>query len=380
MEIAKAYEITDAKIQFVSLVDKAANMKRFLITKAENGEAAFTSYGRIIKKDKQNHFVTGIVYEPLAEDAHGNYMTEQEITKAAYYFAKSGNKIDLQHSFEPLEGATVVESWIAKSDFVMEGSTEPIKKGTWLMTVEVTDEDIWKAIENKEITGFSMGGVGSYSKEDVQLNNSADTEKTSIFKKFASMFGFDVVEKKAPDEVTEDESQSNAIEKAGKKISGANREKLQGAYETLGALLEQFADPDPDEKKKDEEMEQSGTDDGKAAASPKGEAEEQPDTEHTPKPKEKEEKNLTKSEVEKMISETVADAVNKAFEAQQSATAETEIESVEAVLEEEVQKMVTKAVEEAIEPLLKTRGLSAQINGDNTKPVVKEQHYLHGIL
>ena len=30
-------------------------------------------------------------------------MTEQEITKAAYWFAKNGNQVDVQHSFEPLE-------------------------------------------------------------------------------------------------------------------------------------------------------------------------------------------------------------------------------------------------------------------------------------
>ena len=34
-KIEKAYAITDAKISFVSLVDKAANKKQFLITKAE---------------------------------------------------------------------------------------------------------------------------------------------------------------------------------------------------------------------------------------------------------------------------------------------------------------------------------------------------------
>ena len=33
-KIAKAYAITDAKISFVSLVDKAANKKQFLITKS----------------------------------------------------------------------------------------------------------------------------------------------------------------------------------------------------------------------------------------------------------------------------------------------------------------------------------------------------------
>lgn len=133
MNVEKAYEIKDARIKFVSLVDKAANLKKFLITKAESGKAEFTTCGRIVKADSDNHFVTGIVYEPMTEDAHGNYMTEEEITKAAYYFAKNGGSVDLQHSFEPLDGAEVVESWIAKADFSC--GNELIQKGTWLMTM-----------------------------------------------------------------------------------------------------------------------------------------------------------------------------------------------------------------------------------------------------
>ena len=125
--LKKAYEITDAKIQFVSLVDKAANKRKFLIKKEAGGRATFTTYGRIVKADAENHYVTGIVYEPMTEDSHGNFMTEAEITKAAYYFAKNGSKVDLQHSFEPMDGAAVVESWIAKADFDFGGET--IKKG-----------------------------------------------------------------------------------------------------------------------------------------------------------------------------------------------------------------------------------------------------------
>ena len=44
--LKKAYEITDAKISFVSLVDKAANKRQFLLKKADDGKASFTSYGR----------------------------------------------------------------------------------------------------------------------------------------------------------------------------------------------------------------------------------------------------------------------------------------------------------------------------------------------
>ena len=190
--LKKAYEITDAKIQFVSLVDKAANKRQFLIKKEDGGRAAFTTYGRIVKADAETHYVTGIVYEPMAEDSHGNFMTEAEITKAAYWFAKNGNKVDLQHSFEPLDGASVVESWIAKADFDIDGET--IKKGTWLMTVEVADESVWEGIEKGEITGLSMGGLGNYSEEDVELENVSKqetSEKKGLLKQLGENVGAD---------------------------------------------------------------------------------------------------------------------------------------------------------------------------------------------
>lgn len=195
--ITKAYAISDAKISFVSLVDKAANKKQFLITKAtEEGKKNFVTKGRIIKADTDSHFVTGIVYEPMVEDSHGNYMTEEEITKAAYWFAKNGNSVDLQHCFVKCEDVAVVESYIAKCDMEIEG--QPVKKGTWLMTVEVTNDEIWDAVEKGEITGFSMGGVGVYSEEDVDLSTieKADEPK-GLLKKLAKALGFEVVEKGA---------------------------------------------------------------------------------------------------------------------------------------------------------------------------------------
>lgn len=93
--IAKSYAISDAKIGFVSLVDKAANKHKFLITKSEGDTATIQIYGRIVKADEDKHYVTGIVYEPMTEDTDGNYMTEEEITKAAHWFMKNSGKPDI---------------------------------------------------------------------------------------------------------------------------------------------------------------------------------------------------------------------------------------------------------------------------------------------
>nr|MCR5823755.1 hypothetical protein [Lachnospiraceae bacterium] len=165
--IGKAREIYDAKIQFVSLVDAAANKRRFLATKAKDGTMHFVNYGRIIKSDDKSHFVTGVVYEPMTEDTDGEFMNAEEIQKAAYYYLKNFEKVDIQHSFEPDPSCAVVESWIAKADFSI--GNEKVKKGTWLMTVEVTDDDLWEKIEKGEITGFSMGGICAVSEEEVEL-------------------------------------------------------------------------------------------------------------------------------------------------------------------------------------------------------------------
>ena len=182
--IAKSYAISDAKIGFVSLVDKAANKHKFLITKSEGDTATIQIYGRIVKADEDKHYVTGIVYEPMTEDTDGNYMTEEEITKAAHWFMKNSGKPDIQHCFEKADNVEIVESYVAKSDMEIEG--QQIKKGTWLMTMEVADDDVWGKIEKGEITGFSMGGTGNYSTEDVDLsdpdNSIEKTQKKGIMK------------------------------------------------------------------------------------------------------------------------------------------------------------------------------------------------------
>ena len=457
--LKKAYEITDAKIQFVSLVDKAANKRQFLIKKEDGGKATFATYGRIVKADAENHYVTGVVYEPMAEDSHGNFMTEAEITKAAYWFAKNGNKVDLQHSFEPLDGASVVESWIAKADFDIDGET--IKKGTWLMTVEVADESVWEGIEKGEITGFSMGGLGNYSEEDVELDNVSKqetSEKKGLLKQLGKMLRLTVVEKGAMAELYEERSKGtlfwNAfnsleeilykydpitgrylyetdenkvrecleefsqiitsiltgggsvteaiqtdrpVEKAGKKMSGKNRETLKGIYESLGAFLREFDDPEPEEtgdpedtKKADKEEKQVTKQEVEgivekaveaALAKATNTAAKTPEEEETAEDETKKKETVTEAKKKgggcvTKSDELTPEGITAMVEAAITKALEPQHESVTA---EQVQEMITAAVAKAVDPVLKSRGLPTNLGGGVEK-AAGEQHYLHGIL
>lgn len=454
--VKKAYEITDAKISFVSLVDKAANKRQFLLKKAEDGRASFTTYGRIVKTDAENHYVTGIVYEPMAEDSHGNYMTAEEITKAAYWFSKNGDKVDLQHSFEPLDNATVVENWVAKADFKI--GDEVVKEGTWLMTVEVADESVWDSIEKGEITGFSMGGLGNYSEEDVDLSDVSKqqdvSEKRGLLKKLGEIMGIGVIEKGAMAELYEERSKGtlfwNAfnsleeilysydpitgrwryesdegrvrecledfsqiitsiltgkesitksiqtdrpVEKAGKKMSGKNRETLTGIYESLGAFLKEFDDPEPEEpevkdpddddpeddkegkevtKQEVESIVAKSVSEALAKATKTGETVEEPEVD----PEKKDgaagkEKDVKKSE------ELTPESINAMVEAAIAKALEPAHETVTA---EQVQEMISSAVAKAVEPVLKSRGLPSNLNSSGGTVEKAQEHYLHGIL
>lgn len=430
--VAKAYEITDARIQFVSLVGKAANKHTFLITKGEDGEASFTTYGKIVKADAESHYVTGIVYEPMTEDTDGNFMTEDEITKACHWFMKNGNKVDLQHSFEPLEQANVVESWIAKSEYEIEGNA--VKKGTWLMTVEVQDDGIWDAIQKGEITGFSMGGLGTYSEEDVDLESVNKQDKKGLLKQLANVLGFNVVSKGQVTEIYEEQTKADRFWNAFDALEGVLRQydwtEDKTVYETdedtIREALAEFGeiitailtDEEPIAKSlyqarpkeavgKSEEP--AGEDNPEAEAGDGVRKEMQDGEDDTNNNLEKEECEMKKEEVEAIVNEairkamepddepeTTEESVEKADEAEAEENTVTQ-ETIEKMVNDAVEKalkpeteedanaalqeMVNKAVAEAVEPILKARGLPTNLNGETTGEIKKDEtHFLHGIL
>lgn len=438
-KVKKAKEITDARISFVSLVDKAANKRQFLIVKDEEGKAAFTTYGKIIKTDSESHFVTGVVYEPMVEDAHGNYMTADEIAKAAYWFAKNGNRVDLQHNFVSADGTAVVESWIAKSDSNIGGAD--IKEGTWLMTVEITDDDLWQSIEKGEITGLSMGGLGVFSKEDTELSEAsvkkskgrvtkgavADSYKQAnisssfwnafdalrnglySYNGYTGVYTYQTDESKIKEaledfngiitELLTDASQSltkslfdckptpeaGRIEKSGRTLSAKNRAALQNLYDDLGTFL---ADADAEK----------GTEKQPA---------EKPETDKKTKTT-KEGKTMTKSEAEKLVQDAIAKALGQQTEQTPAAVTKAEDEeitpdfvqkAVDAAIkkalgqqeqEQKQEQQLTKAdLEGFIEAIVKKS--VAEVRGSRANPtnlndasgIVQksaDQHYLHGIL
>lgn len=434
-KVAKAYGITDAKILFVSLVDKAANQRQFLVTKAAAGKADFRTFGRIVKADSAAHYVTGIVYEPMVEDSQGNYMTAEEIEKAAHWFMKNAGDADIQHCFEKAEGVEVVESYVAKCDMEIEG--QPIKKGTWLMTMEVADDDVWDKIEKGEITGFSMGGTGVYSDTDVDISDpenpvakAGDTpEVRGLKQRIAKVLGFDVVAKGR----VKDNYKRNSV-----------RDNFWTAFYALSDYLLDYYNPETGkwEIQTDESVIRDALADfndivtglltstepiTKALnALPVEKSEESKKQLHSiheklgeylEKSEEQEEIEVTRTEIENIV----AEAITKAFAAQngqnppaegagegkptgavekgnsatdgaqtltQEALDQMVAEAVQKAMQpketpvspEQMQEAIEAAVEKAMEPVLRSAGLPSNLNDTVQKGVPEEEHYMHGFF
>lgn len=162
-------ELINANITHVSYVDKGANKKQFFFTKSKQPDFNKEIKLFINKEDEEQQLVYGVVYEPDAEDSHGDYMTAAEIEKAAHGFLKDARNIDKQHDFNPGVGE-VVESYIAPADFTI--GEETIKKGSWVLVTKASDE-VWDQIKKGQITGYSMAGTA----ETVQKHNKKQNEK-----------------------------------------------------------------------------------------------------------------------------------------------------------------------------------------------------------
>lgn len=115
----------------------------------------------IIKAATHKQIVYGVVLAPHEVDTQGDFMTPEDIEKAAHYFITQSRVIGSEHG-RPIE-AGVVESYIAPADMQFNGPLGPceIAKGSWVLGVKINDADEWAKVLNGDYTGFSVGGFGS---------------------------------------------------------------------------------------------------------------------------------------------------------------------------------------------------------------------------
>ena len=119
--------------------------------------------------DSEKKILMGAALVPnkqiLRADKDGNgyyiYFSEDTIKKASELFLMRSNQNNatLEHK-EKLNGMSVVESWVIDNP-EMDKSKEygfSLPKGTWMISMKVNNEDIWKDVKAGKVKGFSIEG------------------------------------------------------------------------------------------------------------------------------------------------------------------------------------------------------------------------------
>ena len=111
-------------------------------------------------------------YDQEAGEEYEVYFTKETIKKASELFLKYNkqNEHTLEHQKE-ITGLSVVESWIVDDDkhdkSRLFGFSVPI--GSWMVSIKVGNDEIWKEIKAKSIKGFSIEGFFIDKVENMQL-------------------------------------------------------------------------------------------------------------------------------------------------------------------------------------------------------------------
>lgn len=132
---------------YVPVGETTEKTARLLVTKA----AAAPPAG-----GPEERFVLGIVLEPEVVDGQGDIYSAAEIKATAYEYMRNFRNVGLMHKGLVNGKVFLVQSFLAPTDMEVEGTK--IRKGTWLIGLEVPDDELWGKIKSGDLTGLSIGG------------------------------------------------------------------------------------------------------------------------------------------------------------------------------------------------------------------------------
>ncbi len=164
LEDLDIYEVTLCKSPVVGV--PAA----FTIVKAENApEQDFSRWCKIEKADKVKKQVFGYVLVPGVFDSQGDRLTAKEIEKACHSFMRNMAFRNQQGTGTGIEHKVFCAAAYPIENFFDEKGVNGVKGGWWAGK-QIVDDGLWKAIEDGEINGFSVGGrAGIRKKAEFQL-------------------------------------------------------------------------------------------------------------------------------------------------------------------------------------------------------------------
>jgi hypothetical protein len=151
----------EAGINAVSVVESPAIEENFIALKKHEVE--------LKEVDAEKRILMGAALVPNKQIYRRNkdkefyiYFSEDTVRKASQLFLirANQNNATLEHEKKMLEGMSVVETWIIENEKMDKSRLYNfnLPKGTWMISMKVNNDEIWKKVKDGEVKGFSIEG------------------------------------------------------------------------------------------------------------------------------------------------------------------------------------------------------------------------------
>ncbi len=168
-------------IDAVSLVDSPAIEENFIalnkeykIEFAEVDSDKRILMGAALIPNKQ-------IYRKNGKDEFYVFFSEATVKQASELFLKNGNQSNatLEHKSK-FDGATVVESWIIDNPEMDKSKAYgfDLPKGTWMISMKIEDDKVWKQVKEGKYKGFSIEG---YFADKLEMSGEINLESYSDY-------------------------------------------------------------------------------------------------------------------------------------------------------------------------------------------------------
>tara|TARA_R100001463_G_scaffold42883_2_gene89724 strand:- start:14 stop:736 length:723 start_codon:yes stop_codon:yes gene_type:complete len=118
-------------------------------------------------------------YDPNTDSEYYVYFSPETVRKASELYLKHNNHHKATHEHnERVSGVLTVESWIIedtkKDKSTLYGFSLP--KGTWMVSLKISNQDLWDKIKSGELKGLSIEGYFTNKFQEMQKETPTDEQ------------------------------------------------------------------------------------------------------------------------------------------------------------------------------------------------------------
>jgi hypothetical protein len=278
MDKIKHYAVSiESDVYAISLVDEPAIEENFIYLSKQEQKQIFLE-----REDK--HLIVGPVLIPNKPIYRNNGKEEfyiqfsaDTIEKLAYEYLMNGRMYSVTTDHQDIaDDICLVESWIKTSendksnDYGME-----LPIGTWMVSMKVENEDVWKRVKSGELRGYSIESFVNLdeiklSKQDTNMTEQVKMESVEITENFWSKLKSIIAEalgttkedtavEEAIEEVKEEVIAEPIEEELAEEVAPEVVEEIPAeeeiiAEEIVAEVIETVEDPSTSEEEKENEL------------------------------------------------------------------------------------------------------------------------------